>query len=212
MFFWIGILAGMSKNIFGFNWLAACVAAVVSESKKAVSAVAAAVVGIGLFLAPMEKAQAQGHRLGTVTQVDLDSFSFIVAGDLDMSISFDFGSAFAPVFHWSGIYWGDSGWTWKSIDGGLENFLAGYVSVLPFQVTPYYYPGSRSDYYVCRFGPVGPVGSGLSIDESAGWVEVWVWTGTATHSPSAYVYDSDGNSYDVDLAIDGYVISGPSLD
>ena len=192
----------MYTKFFGFKLLAVCVAA--------------AVVGIGLFLAPMEKAQGQfsGSGIATVPEVDLDSFSFIVAGDLDMSISFDFGSAFAPVFHWSGIYWLGNDWGWVSVDGGFEDFRDGRATVLPFRTESYYYPGSRSDYYVCRFGYVDDSG-GLSIDEDSGWVEVWVWTGYGGYGssgPSAWVYDSDGNRYDVDLAIGGYVISGPSLD
>ena len=55
----IGIFAGMSTRFFGFYSLAACVAAAVSQSKKAVSAVAAAVVGIGLLTAPIDSAHGQ---------------------------------------------------------------------------------------------------------------------------------------------------------
>ena len=45
-----------------------CVAAIVSGFKKAVSATAAAVVGIGLFIAPMEKAEANhGSGIPVVT-------------------------------------------------------------------------------------------------------------------------------------------------
>ena len=49
----------MSNLFFGFYSLAACVAAAVSQSKKAVSAAAAVVVGIGLLTAPIDSAQAQ---------------------------------------------------------------------------------------------------------------------------------------------------------
>ena len=223
-FFWIGILAGMATHFYGFNWLAACVAAVVSESKKAVSAVAAAVVGIGLFLAPMEKAQAQlsGSGMATVSQVNLSEFSFGSADDLVMSLYLVYGSGMTVVldtFYWSGIYGDDEDWSWISVTGTREDFRTYRASHFPVQT--YYYPGNRSDYYVCRFGYVdfdAPVGGGVSgypIDEDLGWVEVWVWTGNGGYGssgPSAYVYDSDGNFYYVDLSIDGYVISGPSLD
>ena len=197
----IGILAGMFTKYFSFYSLAACVAA--------------AVVGIGLFLVPMESAQGQfsGSGMSTVTQVDLDSFSFVGAGELRMSLSISHGSVFIiPVFYWSGIYGNAAYWAWKSIDGDREDYFGRFVSLGPAQVKSYYYPGNRGDYYVCRFGPNDWDVSTPSVDESAGWVEVWVWTGTATSSPSAYVYDSDGNFYYVDLSIDGYVISGPSLD
>ena len=49
----------MVIRFFSFYSLAACVAAAVSQSKKAVSAVAAAVVGVGLFFSPIESVQAQ---------------------------------------------------------------------------------------------------------------------------------------------------------
>ena len=49
----------MLTHFFGFYSLAACVEAAVSQSKKVVSSAAAAVVGIGLFTAPIDSAQAQ---------------------------------------------------------------------------------------------------------------------------------------------------------
>ena len=49
----------MDTKFFVFYSLAACVAAAISQSKKAVSAVAAVVVGIGLLTAPIDSAQAQ---------------------------------------------------------------------------------------------------------------------------------------------------------
>ena len=55
----IAILENMSKIFCSIQNLAACVAAAVSESKKTVPAVAAAVVSIGLLLSPVESAQAQ---------------------------------------------------------------------------------------------------------------------------------------------------------
>ena len=206
----------MLSHFYGFNWLMVCVAAVVSGFKKAVSASAAAVVGIGLFLAPMDQVQAQsnqftGSGMWTVTQVDLDSFSFVVEGSLSMSLSLSYGAQIVPWFHWSGIY----GWPgfaiWELVDAGLKKHRS-YITSVPTQSNNYFYPGNRSDYYVCKFGPIDWDAPGPFIDEDEGWVEVWVYTGSATSDPSAYVYDSDGGSYAVDLAIDGYVISGPSLD
>lgn len=43
------------------------------------------------------------------------------------------------------------------------------------------------------------------------WIEIWVWMGDDNSQPSAYIYDSEGNFYYVDLYIDGYWISGPSF-
>ena len=65
----------MSNIFHSIYSLAACVAAAVSQSKKAVSAAAAAIVGIGLFLAPMESAQTNHGQstVPTVLSVDIDS-------------------------------------------------------------------------------------------------------------------------------------------
>ena len=207
----------MTNLFFGFYSLAACVAAAVSQSKKAVSAAAAVVVGIGLLTAPIDSAHGQfsGSGLTTVSQVNLSDFSFGSADGLVMSLYLNYGTVAFHTFYWSGIYGNAGDWTWISVDGDDQDFST-YRASFAAQQDYYYYPGNRSDYYVCRFGLPdfdAPTRSGdFPIDEDSGWVEVWVWTGTATYSPSAYVYDSDGNFYYVDLAIDGYVISGPSLD
>lgn len=106
-------------------------------------------------------------------------------------------------------------WSWVSVDGERQDLMMVTLSRVPSQIEAYYYPGNRSDYYVCRFGALdlhaADAGS-FPIDEDLGWVEVWVYTGSSTSSPFAYVYDSDGNFYYVDLAIDGYVVSGPSTE
>ena len=64
----------MDINFLSTYGLAAVVAAAVSESKKAVSATAAVVVGIGLFMAPVESAQANHGQssVPTVNSVSLN--------------------------------------------------------------------------------------------------------------------------------------------
>ena len=84
----------MNSFCFGFYSLSAVVAAAVSQSKKAVSPVAAAVVGIGLFLAPMESVQAQSNPAPpTVSSVTLTqdeasdsdwTSNFSISVDLDL--------------------------------------------------------------------------------------------------------------------------------
>ena len=164
----------MSSFYFRFYSLSAVVAAAVSQSKKAVSAVAAAVVGIGLFLAPMESVQAQSG-VSTVTQVNLSSFSFDSADDLVMSLYLNYGTVALHTYYWSGIY-GDAGfWSWISVDGDDEDFRTLRAWHVPSQHW-YYYPGNRSDYYVCRVGLSdfdAPSVGGFRIDEDSPWVEVW---------------------------------------
>ena len=146
----------MLTKFFGFYSLAACVAA--------------AVVGIELFVAPMESAQGQlsGSGMITVTEVDLDSFSFVSAGELNMSLSVSGSYSRIPVFLWSGIYGDDDFWNWLSVTGTREDIELSRAVLGPAQLSPYYYPGNRGDYYVCRFGSLDldAADSGsFSIDE-----------------------------------------------
>ncbi len=64
----------MSKIFRSIYSLVACVAAAVSKSKKAVSTIAAAVVGIGLLVTPIG-AQAQSS-FPVVSEVVLSDFDF----------------------------------------------------------------------------------------------------------------------------------------
>ena len=63
----------------------------------------------------------------------------------------------------------------------------------------YYYPAFRNDYYVCKIVPRN--------SRSSDWIEVWFYTGYYYQNgeyvpPSAFVYDSEGNFYEVDLTIE----------
>ena len=146
--------------------------------------------------------------------MDLNSFSFVSSAEFRVTLSLENTSfrSRLPIFHWSGIYSIGNLWSRLSVTGSAADVRANRVALGPSQIQTYFYPGSRSDYYVCRFGYLDLDADDFSIHEPLGWVEVWGYPGSANSSPSASVYDSDGNSYDVDLAIDGYVISGPSLD
>ena len=160
----------MSNIFHSIYSLAACVAAVVSESKKAVSAVAAAVVGIGLFLAPMEKAQANHGQSNVpiVFSVDIDTDAESVSWEM----SFGWLNGYCRVVHPQAV-------------SSPVIYAGGY-----FQVTLYPYLGRTSD--------------GRPVCLASKWIEIWVWMGNDDSETAAYVYDSDGNSYDVDLYVDGY--------
>ena len=169
----------MLTHFFGFYSLAACVTAAVSQSKKAVSAVAAAVVGIGLFLAPMESAQGQGFAsVPTIFSVDIDCYS----NNFDVS-------------------WTVSADLWPN----------GYRYVISRPGNCFYEGG----YTVVKLNRlIGILPNGRPVYSLTEWIEIWVWMGVSDDSidgnPSAWVEDSEGNSYEVDLYIDGYLINGPS--
>ena len=161
----------MSKNIFGFNWLAACVAAVVSESKKAVSATAAAVVGVGLLCSPIESAQAQS--VPSILSAEINGCFD------DDPTSYELGWEFSSLSVWS--------------DGV---FIRRYI------------PNSclyEGDYVYLKFSrAVWSSSLNRFVPSPSEWVELWIWMGNDDSEPSAYVYDSDGSFYYVDLYVDGY--------
>ena len=72
-----------------------------------------------------------------VTQVDLDSFSFITAGPLRMSLfvdNFPNSLLLLPKFYWSGIYTSllnPLGWEWLSVAGMLVLVRIISLFVLP---------------------------------------------------------------------------------
>ena len=166
----------MVTHFYGFNWLAACVAAVVSGSKKAVSAAAAAVVGIGLFLAPMESVQANHGDIPVVLSVSLDNCFT--------------PSPFDDVFDWK-------------LSGLFDNWPLGYIAIVKNAPVGCIYD---DEYVVVRLSRNLGWSPQLNrfVPSPTDWVEIWFWLGNDDFEPSAYVYDSEGNSYYVDLYVDGY--------
>ena len=181
----------MFNHFFGLNWLAACVAAVVSEFKKAVSAAAAAVVGIGLFLAPMESLQAETKEVLTysaINRVHVHCFNEVI---YSISVSFD-------VFDTSSDYEVFS--VGNLLPGGLFGF---YQELETF---------NNSAYYAAHFlGLSLPFGHFIDIKfqksgDSSDWINLHVYispyleegTGGGRHAV-AYVQHSYGRSYYVDV-------------
>lgn len=68
------------------------------------------------------------------------------------------------------------------------------------------FPAFRWDYYICKI--VAKNSATGKMDKSFGLVEVWFYMGDyyfwtdSYASLSAYVYDSEGNFYEVDLTIE----------
>lgn len=66
-----------------------------------------------------------------------------------------------------------------------------------------YHPANFYEYHVCTMEP----NHATSAVKDTNWVEVWFHTGSvfpwAPYTlPSAFVYDSEGNFYEVDLTIE----------
>ena len=166
----------MSKNLFAFNWLMVCVAAVVSGSKKAVSATAAAVVGVGLLCSPIESVQANHGDIPVVSSVSLDG-------------------CFTP-FPFDDVF------DWK-LSGLFDNWPLGYGAFVKNAPTVCIY---GDDYVVVRLRRALGWSPTLNrvVYSSSEWVEIWLWLGNDDWEPSAFVYDSEGNFYHVGLYVDDY--------
>ena len=108
----------MATNLFGFNWLMVCVAAVVSGSKKAVSAVAAAVVGVGLLCSPIESVQAQESPYSQCPEVADVVVTTAEASDYELrhafSVSFDLDT--------TGSDWNNFRYTFYDRGGGYFTY------------------------------------------------------------------------------------------
>lgn len=74
----------------------------------------------------------------------------------------------------------------------------------------------QGGYLIVFFDPYYQIDSPYTKGD--GWIEVWIWMGGFNAPPEAYVYNSsnfsvpggEGTFYEVDLFIEGYLISGPS--
>ena len=138
----------------------------------------------------------------------MKNWSFSSSGRFDMEVVHSSGSGVwsEPKLRWSGIYtfsWVPRGWKW--IDAESVRFdphnpwlFYRYNHGSPKHAN-YYYPGNLWDYYICKIVPGG--------SKSSDWIEVWFWTGGVDSDgeifpPSAFVYDSEGNFYSVDLTIE----------
>lgn len=87
-------------------------------------------------------------------------------------------------------------------NGGSHHTSYPYRS---FGVFLYYHPAFHYDYYICKMVPRIPGTNKIDLD--GGWVEVWFFTGEYYTNgkyvpPSAFVSDSEGNFYEVDLTLE----------
>ena len=188
-----------------------------SPTQKEASTAAALLAGLGLLGAPIESVQSAIPKVTEVILTDwaLDSDSFF-----RMEVVHSSGSGFqwfTPKYCWSGVYfdWNrhfgllDDPWKWVNAEdySFVDGARRGYHSSRPEKPGPqlYYHPANLWDYYICKIVPLNPFTG--KIDKSFGWIEVWFWTGWRDpisgrfYPPSAYVYDSEGNFYHVDLTI-----------
>ena len=137
---------------------------------------AAAVVGIGLFLAPMESAQANHGDIPVVLSVILDNCF----------------TPLQPVFDWK-------------LSGLFDNWPLGYIALVK-NIPPSGFCIYDDEYVVVRLKRVLGWSPTLQrhVTSPSEWVEIWFWLGNDDFEPSAWVEDSEGNYYYVDLYVDGY--------
>ena len=153
-----------------------------------------------------------------VTQVDLDSFSFITAGPLRMSLfvdNFPNSLLLLPKFYWSGIY--------GSRPFGSGRALRVLVRIIVGVIFPCLMFRGGGTFIRGIVGIITFASLVISIWMLVIFRLTKIWAGLRF----GYIRDRrlrillptfttetdrDGGFYYVDLAIDGYVISGPSLD
>ena len=183
-----------------------------SLTQKEASTAAAVLAGIDLLAAPMEQqAQAQSD----LPEVILWDWDIMTSGEFDIEVVHSGGSGTAwvwPKYCWSGGYkkvprsWGPSvRWINAEDYDYFDGIDDGVHSNDPSHKDEYYHPAFRYDYYICKIVAKNPATG--EMDKSFGWVEVWFYTGEYYTNgeyipPSAYVYDSEGNFYEVDLTLE----------
>ena len=174
----------MTTHFYGFNWLAICVAAVVSESKKAVSAVAAAVVGVGLLCSPIESAQAN-HGQSTIPVVTEFCVISNAASDYELTRGY---TACLPVWDVSSLLASGQDWV---LGSGRPVVSFGTYTVDG---------GGGSGYYLFRPHQFNDAVQLLPIYDGR-WLVVTFYVSVSRNSRatiSAWVTDSEGNWYTID--------------
>ena len=188
--------------------------------KKAVSAVAAAVVGVGLLCLPIESVQANHGQSSVpiVSEVIVDGYDFFSDGFFDMEVVHSSGSGAqwaTPKYCWSGVIYDPrtfQGPVWRWVNAEDYSFVAGLREGFhseepekPWDRNQYYHPAYLWEYYICKIVAKKP--GTTEMDKSFGWVEVWFFAGgidPATGEilpPSVSVQDSEGNWYYPTLTI-----------
>ena len=181
-------------RFYGLNRLAVCVAAVFSGSKKAVSAVAAAVVGVGLLCLPIESAQTQSSNPAppTVSSVTLTSEE---ASDYELS-----SGGFTVSVR---LNLGGSGWCVNIPGRGVCSIPRGSLVAdcldlqdtnkvdtafygLSFNFSKTFSAHVGGGYYLVDMRP-------LNHPES--WIELWIYVNPLTGSVDAWVEDDSAGSY-----------------
>ena len=171
----------------------------------------------GLLLAPFPVpttfSQAQGTDepalpappVPVPNKLYVDGFPNLDAeSNFNMSVSFTNPQWTWPCYYWSGLAGERGDYSWVS-----ERFHR-YVNWLNGE---FYYPG-RYDYWICK---IVMEGDGVHYSASSDdWshAEVWFYPGQLGngqyHTPSAWVHDSDGNSYYIPVSVNGHEFEGGS--
>ena len=152
--------------------------------------IASAVVGIGLFAAPMESAQAQVLSPSHVTGVTVETIDLSGGGDAlgiqKISVDFD-------VFDTSSDYIVDVTWPLGKYNGIWDFPDSAYhtASRRLFALPPV--RDNTGWYWTVKF---------KMREDSSDFIEVYIFLDPLGNVESAAAYDSDGNWYDVPLTVE----------
>ncbi len=152
---------------------------------------AAAIVGIGLFTVPIEKAQAQvlspSHITGVTLYAAESSDYELTHGIVGIEVDID-------VFDTSAIVDPEDTYAVHSFWPGRYYYLIDDFGDSSTRTESYWYfdPLPAGNYYHVKF---------FVKDSEEDCIEVIIWVG-ADGSVSAMGYDSDGNSYSVDVTVE----------
>lgn len=208
----------MKSFLFRFYSLSAVVAAAVSQSKKAVSAVAAAVVGVGLLAVPF-LLQANDEETNDAPEVGcLWVANF---GSIGFKVKFDVTVPWGVLYPWDEVQLWQGG---DEVDDGfppvsLFSNHCDWLSIPGFDGgPPLPYPGYNQNNPAFEFTVKGLKYHSHDIDHdftgmippfpSTGWIRfdvfevdislyVTVNSNGSLRSMSAYASDSDGDSYEI---------------
>ena len=139
--------------------------------------------------------------------------------NFNMSVRFTLPQFTEDCYYWSGVYeygyWDEEDFQWKNgwrWENG-EDSETEHHNYDNYWNDEFYYPG-QYDYWICKIVVWGDDKHYDRADDNSVYAEVWFYPGQLGngqyHTPSAWVHDSDGNSYYIPVSVNGHEFEGAS--